>query len=458
MKSHLKWLCNITGIALASGVLTSCYSPTGSFQPGTVYREWSGRMSELGIFPVFPPREDVLVGDVYALPMHPYDNRVVEQVGGLGKVGIHIGYYNWVDRTNRGDLLKTLKEYYATRPTFPDTTNDFTYGTNGSLSLVRVPRLPGNCPSNDCQTGVFDPPNSIVRLRQVAFPEFSVATINSGSLAAVIPIEAIIANLGFNYEKIDRISVKVPQAESYGLPTDLLLEKLFQPANKLMILTNGGIYLRADAPNTVINGAGAQLARQMFNGVMGQMLTQLKDRLSDKALSEIKRSAIADKDCIYLTVVSEVFFARAIDITISSTKGFSAGASARPLSASELASLKQMVTGTNQPSTGSQSTNQPPPATAGLPASGTNDLAWMTGKLQELNLNQGISSVGGTVQIMGVSDRAIGVRRTFERPITVGVRGALLKLDVRPVTLSDQPGFWFKVVPEELGSVLSMAQ
>lgn len=47
-------------------------------------------MSEEGIFPVFPPREDVQAGDIWLLPTHPYETELIEQVGGLGKAGIWV--------------------------------------------------------------------------------------------------------------------------------------------------------------------------------------------------------------------------------------------------------------------------------------------------------------------------------------------------------------------------------
>src|SRR5881227_889309 len=78
--------------ALAGGaiIISSCCSDPSA--RGHVYREWSDRMAEMGIFPVFPPREDIVVGDVYALPLHPYDSAAVGYIGGLGNAGIHVDY------------------------------------------------------------------------------------------------------------------------------------------------------------------------------------------------------------------------------------------------------------------------------------------------------------------------------------------------------------------------------
>lgn len=39
-----------------------------SIAPGHVQREWSASMRELGVFPLYPPREDVFIGDVFLTP------------------------------------------------------------------------------------------------------------------------------------------------------------------------------------------------------------------------------------------------------------------------------------------------------------------------------------------------------------------------------------------------------
>src|SRR5882757_9909008 len=73
-------------------VVAGCCSNQHPFSSGQVYRQWSSSMSQMGIFPVYPPREDIVVGDVYALPLHPYDSAAVDQIGGLGTAGIHVSY------------------------------------------------------------------------------------------------------------------------------------------------------------------------------------------------------------------------------------------------------------------------------------------------------------------------------------------------------------------------------
>lgn len=65
---------NKVSALVAAGFLTLVWAPglTGCAKDrGYVQREWSTTMRELGIVPVFPPREDVFVGDVYGYRINP---------------------------------------------------------------------------------------------------------------------------------------------------------------------------------------------------------------------------------------------------------------------------------------------------------------------------------------------------------------------------------------------------
>ena len=60
------------------------------------------------------------------------------------------------------------------------------------------------------------------RLKEVAFPEFSVTVADQGSLSALVPVEAFMVNAGFDFSHVKSVSVKIPQAESYGIPANTL--------------------------------------------------------------------------------------------------------------------------------------------------------------------------------------------------------------------------------------------
>src|SRR5688500_5484548 len=71
-------------LALSAG-LAGCRPKPGTHDPGYVAKEWSMTMREFGIVPVFPPREDVQVGDVYAMPLPPDVEAQVRAVKAKGE-------------------------------------------------------------------------------------------------------------------------------------------------------------------------------------------------------------------------------------------------------------------------------------------------------------------------------------------------------------------------------------
>src|SRR5712691_1528623 len=111
MQSVRIWLATVS--LLVGLILSGCASNKSKY--GSVYREWSSRMSEMGIFPVYPPREDIVVGDVYALPLHPYDRSTIGYLGGLGSAGIHVGYLGDTNMGWSNFSEKLLTNYYNLR-------------------------------------------------------------------------------------------------------------------------------------------------------------------------------------------------------------------------------------------------------------------------------------------------------------------------------------------------------
>jgi hypothetical protein len=159
------------------------------------------------------------------------------------------------------------------------------------------------------------------------------------------------------------------------------------------------------------------------------------------------------KDRIYLALISEVYYARAIDITIDRKTAYGGGVSARPVSAEELRRLVDLGlakattrTTTTNGSTGG--TNAPAAPKAEIVELSPGDNAFeLAKKMRDLAMPEGVGNIGGSVKVLRVSTSNIGLRRTFERPVAVGVRGVLLKVNVNePVELDPGNGRkWMKV-------------
>jgi hypothetical protein len=408
-------------------ILASC-----SFQRGRVYRDWSANMSEMGIFPVYPPREDITVGDVYALPIHPYDSATVGYIGGLGTAGVHVEYLG--DPNQHWDnLLKILADYYQSRPYPADTPNGLVLDTNAPMPFIPIASYADSVRNNAFSGG------SVARLRQVAFPDFSVTTIDQSSLSAVIPIEAIMTSFSFSRSDIRAVHFKLPQAESYGVTTETLLKQIYDATNFIQT-ADGKIYLRGDR-EAVLSVGGAQMTYNMFRDILHTLETDPTRRFPRNIRIHMAKTATEMKDKIYLALISEVYFTRSIDITIERKTATGASAAARPVSASELQQLKDMgltklTTRTNFSSattntTSATSTNAETHTNAQVIQLSEGDTAYdLANKLRDTKTTDGVSDIGGSVKVLHVSATGIGLRRTFARPVVVGVRGVLLKVDI----------------------------
>jgi hypothetical protein len=439
MKNHRLWrplLPLFISVLIATLLLSACVTQP---KPGSVYRDWAARMSEMGIFPVFPPREDIVVGDVYFLPSHPYDAPLIEQVGGAGNAGFH--KQNLLADFANENLFASLTNYYFRRAIFAPTSTNLDGETTGD-SLGIAP-LAGSRPDLNKRANVFEfvPPT---RLRQVAFPEFSVTTVTEVGLAAMVPIEAVRASIGFSSSDVSRISFKIPQAESYGLPSDYLLQNTFAghirtvPAPPGTNLTPQTFLLVSDTTNTFMSRSAPALARAMFNDSALFVAGRLKGSDRAKLTQAIQRM----KNYVYLAVISEVYYARSIDINVEFSKARSTSASARPMGMDEINALANFLKGSTNAITQSANTN----STALQPAAtltdvGTNiNVFELAAQMRTNNIEMQGSIPGGQVKVVSVGQRNVGLRKKFEQPIAVGVRGLLLKLEIHPTHFKDANG------------------
>jgi hypothetical protein len=439
MKNHRSWQSSVRFsllIVLCTLAFTACVRNP---KPGSVYRDWAARMSEMGIFPVFPPREDIVVGDVYFLPAHPYDTPLIEQVGGAGSAGFHKQNL-FADAGNQG-LFANLTNYYYKRPVFAPTSTNLDSEVTADESGISP--LAGIRPSLNDRETVFGPVPA-TRLRQVAFPEFSVTTVSEVGLAAMVPIEAIRASIGFSSADVSRISFKIPQAESYGLPSDYLLQNIFAEHVRTAPSTTNSpprtYLLVSDTANTFMARSAPALARSMFNDSALFVAGRLKGGDRAKLVKSMERT----KDHVYLAVISEVYYARSIDINVEFSKARSTSASARPMGIDEINALGKFLKGTPTSGDASVSTSTNPPATeprASLINVGTNiNVLELAAQMRTNNIEMQGSTPGGQVQVVSVGQRNVGLRKKFEQPIAVGVRGLLLKLELHPTTFKDGQG------------------
>jgi hypothetical protein len=236
-------------------------------------------------------------------------------------------------------------------------------------------------------TGVGSRPdvygNGLVdRLRIVGFPEFTAAVATAGNLNAIIPAEALNVAFAASGAKNQNVIIKVPAAESYGLPTDTVLGMLFEQ----------------DSGN------------------------QYKSRLKPEYRSRLDLMPFTSKNETHLRVITEVFYARAIDVQIGSSASWGAAAKV------------------GTPLTGDGGA-APTPASPETPAER------LTRLNSELNAATGGSAgvagpgkaPGVAISVVAASDRGVTLRRVWERPIAIGIRGVFITIRPDGAVIASSP-------------------
>ena len=83
---------------------------------GLVARQWSLAFRELQVVPVFPPREDVRVGDIYVTGVAPKEEDKLIKERGFLPIGV------WAGRTRFKDMLTLSYEQSYVLPVTPSDT------------------------------------------------------------------------------------------------------------------------------------------------------------------------------------------------------------------------------------------------------------------------------------------------------------------------------------------------
>jgi hypothetical protein len=448
-------------------------------EPGFVAKQWAGEMRELQINPVFPPREDFQVGDVYLPAVRPEDAEAKIAEKGYMPMAVWL-----MEAGGPSGAAARMNTFYQARSTYPPTPQTTVTalqqshgpdrpqqgqppaagtggGTGGGGTGDRAP-LSGPIPQPglDCSTltdpatcNIFtgDEKTKLRRMRIVGFPTFLATTITQGNLSAFVPIEAFSAALGLDFGDVEAVSVNIPVAESIGLPAVTVLGMTRKNLNDNKTALCGG--------ESAAEGIGA----------IGALLP---------AGQRTDKGGVPPR--VHLIAVSEVFYTRAIEISIKTQQSFGLGArvqaNAPGLGGGTSASATPQ--GQNQggtPDSGrSLETSQAPEngqatdgsnvggntAGGGTSSTGGGGNEGLPGAIERLQqLKQATANLpsapGGNLQILSVADGHVGMRRLFDRPIAIGYRGLSLEVDSRTCEVTgggaaDERG----VLGEEAGAKL----
>ncbi|MFV0549931.1 MAG: hypothetical protein ACK5M5_14625 [Limnobaculum xujianqingii] len=193
-----------------------------------VNNQWVRAFNELGVTPVFPPREDVYVGGIY-LQARSQECEKGEEKSGCQFASVKVAT---VDK----DLLKYLiEDNNKDLPAFkvdPRVCKDVfkeVASADGKTKTLQVkPETLSNCYYDGDITSI----KNNYRLKKVGFPDYVVEKNAGGSLGAVLPTAAL-SRFGVSAKKVDTFSVSVPSAVYYGISQSALLSVFNQKKKPL---------------------------------------------------------------------------------------------------------------------------------------------------------------------------------------------------------------------------------
>lgn len=381
-----------SSVLLATCVLAAC----STFGRGDVQREWNNTFRELGILPIYPPREDVQVGDVMLRRGSPADTEGAYR-SGFPPIDLFLA---------AADVNGRVGEHYAARPDFATTPPDW------AQSIAKVPVKDGAAvPASSDKSkqaqestvrkvpaGQFGE-GHVRRLRQVAFPEFSTVTITSGDLSAVVPIKALSLAFAASRTSISSVRLKVPNGESYSLPAlDVLAA--------ITVKDEGGY---------------PTLDPERFPLQMLQALQQQTQEWAKTApgLSCSARWRIQNDPNVYLDLINEVFYARTFEVSVDRAVDAGVALDIRTIDAAAAQTARSQPQGAAP----QQPTPQDPPRLDALQRANA-----LNARLRD-SVTDNNGTPRGALSFTSVSEAHVGMLQTYEHPIAIGMRAMTIAVD-----------------------------
>lgn len=185
--------------------LSGCASPLD--KPGGLVSEWSDRFRQFQIFPIFPPREDLQVGDIYITCALPDPEKANEAAAVRKPVPV-----SQLIATTPG-VNNALNKYYKDRVFLPEaaTAKEAAQTASGDGTLAKIPRR--EMYGSSAETN---------RLRNVSLPELFSVTVSGIDAAALLPTGIVLGGLDVSAQDIQSMTISIPSSGSYGLPGNVI--------------------------------------------------------------------------------------------------------------------------------------------------------------------------------------------------------------------------------------------
>lgn len=349
---------------------------------GDLQTEYARNVRKLGLKPLYPPREDFQVGDVYvqSVPKTPLGSDLQGNPNDVVRVYIGTDY----------GILSEAEKYLSTRVVFRQTSNSPAAVVSGTKDGAAV-------------TSQSDSYLGRVRIRRdlaveslpiVAFPEVTADAGYSGSLGLV----GVLQSLGLAGAGRTQVTLNFNDVRRYGVPKALITKQA------------------ATAGAMAYENLGSE--KQVYiDALLQGELSFLKQQMVDRGSSQLGQiEEDSAKRCKRIVVVTEVYLTRMITYTYRNGKITGAA-------------LKRAEVG-EKPSTAS-TINTPTSVVINLGPSATQNQAGETGIANadiasvQSSLTSAVNSSAQGLGFQFVSWDALGMKfsKVYERPIAVGWDG-----------------------------------
>lgn len=387
--------------SVAMNLIVLCGCSSDRLDPGKIEKEWSTSTRQLGVYPLFPPKERVYPGDIYIFPTAP--TRAINKIPSEFYTIKPLRYssQNVIKLLQIEQMISTLPE----TPPFTDSTGQ------------RMPGLFISYPSTGGrQNGL------------IAFPGYSFASIRDIHLGGGFANSAAAAKFGGVSNSKYNVSFSVPYAETISIDFKSALNEFRKFRKSLW---------------------GEDILALKFIG------NQMQSRINDIQSQTNKEFNISPG----IVFITDVYYARAIDVTVTATDGlgvtgsvtlqrFAILAKQKSDLMAELAKLtkgksssegQKQTTGDAGVNTGGSVEEKAAAGSSGgeKPVSSGEDkevalkekIASLEAEIQALSALVMPEGLGLTGSVTNVSGNGITMQQVFKYPVAIGYNGITLSLN-----------------------------
>jgi hypothetical protein len=271
---RLALVCGLAAVLFVIGWLAEYWTSSVSESNNeTIASQWSNTISQLGLDPIYPPQEDISVGDIF-LTITKDATPLTTSLGRSIKIW-HV------------DLSKELKETYNQTYIFPDT--------------APKPKSDGEFwPQRASTKSVFDASADRHELALVVLPGFTVARVHQASFTGGWLSKSFRSLFAIQGQGEKTIELKIPFAETYGVPA----------------ITANGYLIQFCEDNRFHNVCTEKGARGFLSTIVGDLAFQ---KLPAKPGEDARYQLTAE-----ILIVSRVFLTRSIETVITGNIEFGA--------------------------------------------------------------------------------------------------------------------------------------